>query len=298
MQTSSRCVLNRSRFVPAETPREEAPGQARPGEKGDPLRAIPRAPHRASRAADGDAPGPRRLELLGEAEVRAADPERDQAVDGGVLIRLAHPLVGPVRAAEDADLPRPVVLVQHVHDRPDRQRGVVAVQDVDLDLVGVEPPERFVEVVGDVLRGDARTPPFRVCALAEDHDLVAHATVGQPGGEDALLLARAVAVGRIERAAAEFVDRIEERETPGPVGLAERDRPLYQARDRLLDARDPAVFHRHPSTSLIALRDHILHTVNHILHPARSRAPPPGLPSERTRIPPLSARIAIAACSG
>ena len=58
----------------------------------------------ALRAADGQAVVPWLLDLLGQAVIRAADGEGNQPMRGGILVGLLDTGVGPVGAAERADL--------------------------------------------------------------------------------------------------------------------------------------------------------------------------------------------------
>src|SRR6185295_7859974 len=67
--------VERVRVVAAIPAGKEAAGQRRPGEHGHLLAGVPVALARLGGAADRQRVGPRRLELLGQAELRAAGHE-------------------------------------------------------------------------------------------------------------------------------------------------------------------------------------------------------------------------------
>ena len=103
---------------------------------------------------------------------------------------------------------------------------IVAVQHVHVDETGSHALQRLVQVAGDVLRGHALTAIVRVRTLAQDHHLVANATVGDPRTEHALAGSPAITVRGVEGAAAMLVDGVEEGQASRQVVLPQWHRPL------------------------------------------------------------------------
>ena len=69
--------------------------------------------------------------------------------------------------------------VHRVDELADRHVGVVAVHEVDVDVAGPQPVERLGELLADHIGIAER----RMRALADQHDLVAHAARRQPLAE-------------------------------------------------------------------------------------------------------------------
>jgi hypothetical protein len=106
------------------------------------------------------------------------------------------------------------------------------VQEVEVDVVGLEALEALVELRRDKL-GRARR---RVRSLADEDELLAGSPTGEQRAERALALL-AVVVSGIEARAAVLDEPLPERRLDP--GCAHRD-----PRDGFLDARKPAVPHR------------------------------------------------------
>ena len=151
------------------------------------------------------AAAPHRLVKFGQAQLWAADGEALQAITGGIVVGFPDARTRPVGAAEDADVASPHLLVQALHQGADGNVRIVAVQQVDVDLIDVQPFQAFGKVRDDVLRGHAGAAVAdRVAALIEQHDLVPIAALAEPFSEGRLALATRIDVGRIETVAARF----------------------------------------------------------------------------------------------
>ena len=90
--------------------------------------------------------------------VEAGQPERLAAADG------PHQLVGQeVRAADVADLALVDEIVEGAQRLVDRRRRVIAVELVEVDVVGLQASQRGIDRVEDVLAGVAerRRAPAR-----------------------------------------------------------------------------------------------------------------------------------------
>src|SRR5215203_3197483 len=107
---------------------EETTREARPGKQRHPGLLIPMAAHFV--CADAHAVGPGLFGLHGEAEVGAAGDHGCKAARPGVVVRFAQALGSPVRAAESMDPAFLFVLVEDLNDGADRDRRVVAVEEV------------------------------------------------------------------------------------------------------------------------------------------------------------------------
>ena len=142
---------------------------------------VPLAVGLVLRAGDGHASAaPGVAQLIGEAEVGAGHGEGLQAVLEGVVIGLLRALNRPVRAAESADLALVVEAVEHFDDGANRHRGVVAVEHIDVQMVGLELRQRVVGVVEDVKVRHALAPAVVMRALGEDDHLVVQTSRLQP----------------------------------------------------------------------------------------------------------------------
>jgi hypothetical protein len=182
--------------------------------------------------------------LHGEAEVGAAGDHGRKAVLSGVVVRLAEALGPPVRAAEGVDPALLFVLVEDLDDGADRDRRVVAVEEVEVYVVEPQTGQRIVEVARDIEGGYPLAVLVVVGALADHHDRLAQAAVLHPPAESPLAVASAVLMGRIERGAALCEDLIEQREAPLLLPFffgTDHYGALHDPRHRLIDARHPSV---------------------------------------------------------
>ena len=95
--------------------------------------------------------------------------------------RLAQPLGGKIGCTQHAHLARLHQPAKHLHHRLDRRRGIVAVRVIKVDIIGPQPPERFVHRRRDP-RGlqplAARTGQHP--HLGRDQHIVAPPAPGQP----------------------------------------------------------------------------------------------------------------------
>src|SRR5262249_43829670 len=97
--------------VPREPAGEKPTGQAGPAKEWKLRFFVVCTGCSALRTADGDAPRPRLLDLVRQAEVRAAAGERDKSIGFGVGVCFSDSFVRPIRAAECAYPSRLDVLV-------------------------------------------------------------------------------------------------------------------------------------------------------------------------------------------
>ena len=120
---------------------EEAARLARPREVGDLALGQPLLP---VVVRGGDAAGPDRVEHLGQREVVAERGRLLLALALGVGDRRVHALARPVRAAErPADAAGFHLGIHRIDELADRNVGIVAVHEVDVDIVGLQPVERL-----------------------------------------------------------------------------------------------------------------------------------------------------------
>ena len=148
--------------------------------------------------------------LRGKAEIRTARREGHQIVLVGVFVRFFEPLNRPVRSAEDADLPRSLILVQYLNDWTDWYAWIVAVQEINIDKIEAKTRERVVQVSLNVERRHARAVFVQMRPFANQHDLIADTALPNPAPDRAFNIAAPVDVRRIERVAALREDRIEQ----------------------------------------------------------------------------------------
>ena len=95
------------------------------------------------------------------------------------------------------------MLVQALDHRPDRERGVVAVQQIDVDGA-TQRGDRGIEVGRDGGRRHPSDIALGVRALGEHHELVAHGgPVREPGADGLLRGAVVVHAGAVEDVPAE-----------------------------------------------------------------------------------------------
>src|SRR5918993_2406936 len=143
------------------------------------------------------------------------------------------------------------VLVEDLDDGADRDRRVVAVEEVEVYVIGLEAGQRIVEVARDIEGGYPLAVLVVVGALADYYDLIAQAAVPYPPAEGPLAVPSAVLVGRIERGAALGEDLIEQREAPLLIPFlrgSDHYGALHDPRHRLLYAGHPSVVQVAPSS--------------------------------------------------
>ena len=124
----------------------------------------------------------------------------------GVVVGLLEALEGPVGRADGADLALVVQAVQYVHDGPDGHRGIVAVEQIHVQMIRLELGQGVVAVMQDVEVGDALAPAVVVRALGQDHHLVPQTPRLHPLAEGLL----AVVVGAVEAVHAQGVHGIQQ----------------------------------------------------------------------------------------
>ena len=128
--------------------------QTRPGEDRHARRAIPGARVGLFRSADRDRVGPGRLDLLGQAVIRATGDEWLHPLLAGIAIGRLNPLDRPVRRADRGDLAGIDMGVQRSDQLLDRNLWIVAMQEVEIDALDAKPGKRVVQVGGEVVWRD------------------------------------------------------------------------------------------------------------------------------------------------
>ena len=116
--------------------------------------------------------------------------------------------------AEVADLAGLDQVVQGLQGLLQRCRVVIAVNLVEVDVVGAEPPQAVVDLGHDRLAGQAppvRPRPHRVAQLGGNHDVVAVREVTERAAEDLLAGAVRVQVGGVEEVDASLEGMLDER---------------------------------------------------------------------------------------
>ena len=120
--------------------------------------------------------------------------------------RRVHPRARPVRAAIDPDPAGPDLGVHRVDELADRHVRIVAVHEVDVDDVRLQPVERLGQLPGD----DVGIAERRMRALADEDDVVAHAARCHPLAEQPVASSQPVDPGAVEDVAAGLVEGVAE----------------------------------------------------------------------------------------
>ena len=141
------------------------------------------------------------------------------------------------------DAPGSLVLIQGLNDRPDRLAGVITVEHIEVDEIGLLARQRIHQIGGNVIGRDALAILVVMGALAEHHHFVAQPAFIIPVAQGALAVAVAITVRRVKGGAAQGIDAVEQRHTLFELLHADHHRALYQARDGFINAGDLAVFH-------------------------------------------------------
>ena len=124
--------------------------------------------------------------------------------------------------------------IHRIDELADRNVEVVAVHEIDVDIVGLQPVERLVSC----LRDDVGIVERRVRALADHHDVVAlDAAARVPVAELLLGLAGDVDVAGVEEIAAALVEAVE-RDAAPPRSCGRTSKPSATFEAGLRDARD------------------------------------------------------------
>src|SRR5262249_50087769 len=165
----------------------------------------------------------------------------------------SHELIGEeVRAADVPDLPLVHEVVEGAEGLVDRRRQVVAVQLVEVDVIGPQPPQRRLDRGQDVLAGVAlveRRGTGGREALGGDEERVPLAA--QPAPEDLLgapaggqVPAERIRVGAVEEIDPALGGPVENGNGGGLVALEpERHRAQAQSRDLQAGPAKSGVFH-------------------------------------------------------
>ena len=145
----------------------------------------------------------------------------------------------PVRAAERAaDAAGLDLRIHRIDELADRHVRIVAVHEIDVDMVGLQPVERLGELLADHVGIAER----RMRALADDHRLLAHAAVFQPFAKQLFGVAGAIDKAGVEQIAAGLEEGIEQDRARGEgAEILEAER---HDRGRLRQARNGALADR------------------------------------------------------
>ena len=144
--------------------------------------------------------------------------------------RLADARQGPVGAADRGDLSLGDDLVQSAENVGDRHLRIIAMQEPEINAVGLELSEAQLDVVsqrGFVESWRLRFDERRVRTLGDDAEMVAIAARGHPFADDGfgpLQLARhpvRIDRGRVDHGAAQLHIGIEQGKGVGPTALPE-----------------------------------------------------------------------------
>lgn len=167
-------------------------------------------------APRGDAEAERRghrhvlgLDLPVQQRVRELEADhRTQRVCLGVGLRAGRVPARHVGQARVADLARRHQVVQGVHDFLDRREPVPGVQQVQVDVVGAQPPQRRIQRADEVFAAvAARVRVTGVDAVGElggEYDSFADPRLGDQLAKDGLAVARRVEVRGVHEVAARF----------------------------------------------------------------------------------------------
>ena len=251
MSSSSHCLMKR--FISLDVARESA-GGASPGPVLAGQHALgERRPHDLRDAVAlaqrdhlglGPAPQHRVLRLAGD-ELRHA----------GHVERRLDPVRRPLAEADVARLAGLDDLGQRLHRLLERRVVVVAVALVEVDVVGLQPLQRGVDLLVDLLAREAAVAPaHREVDLGRERERVARVA-----GED-------LAPGALGRAAAVHVGGVEERDAGverrarARLGLLAADaarvgQPRAERDDRDLEFRVAELTMFHAASTLIGLRN-------------------------------------------
>ena len=137
------------------------------------------------------------------------------------------------------------MFVERLDDRPDRDRRIVSMQQVEVDVVGAQPHQRVSHVRGNVVRSDAVAVLVEVGTLADDDYFIAVAPFLHPQSEHAIHFAAAVAVSRVIRGDAGLPSSVEQNKAFFLIAAIEHDGALNYARDLFFDALYVAVLHEY-----------------------------------------------------
>ena len=171
----------------------------------------------------------------------------------GVLVDLLQAFDAPVGAAVGVNLSGLLRRVQRLDNRADRLGRVVAMEQVEVEVVDFEARQAVVNVGLDI---EGRDPPAVLAvvrAFAEDDDFVAHAAAVDPLADGALIVAAAVDMGGVEAVAAGRVKGVQRGKGGIEIAGVDPHRPLHKAGDRLVDAGNVGIEHVKNSSASVSM---------------------------------------------
>ena len=175
--------------------------------------------------------------------MRAGDRKRGQSVRRSIGIGLCHTLGTPVRAAKSVDPASSPVFVEHFNDRPDRHTGVVAMEQVKIDVVRAQAGQRVLQIRCDVVRGDPLAVLAVVRPFGHNHDLLTHPARCYPAPKGTLDIPVPIDVSGVKGIAPQRQNLVEQSKTGFQFVSADHDSPLDQASNRFGDAWNLTVLH-------------------------------------------------------
>ena len=180
--------------------------------------------------------------LLSESVIRARYRERDQIIFVCVFIGLLNPLMCPVGAAENADFSLCVHGVENLDDRSGRNFRIIAMQQIDVDIIRLQIFERLPEICPHVLFIHA-LPAVRVrmSALRQHHHLIPVIPQCHPFAQR--FLRELVHSRRIIRRDAEVIHSVKQLVRILTCKKRHGRRPVKNPRNRLADAGNSSVLH-------------------------------------------------------
>jgi len=122
------------------------------------------------------------------------------------------------------------------------------VEDIEIDIVKLEPCKRVMQVRCNVPRGDTIPVGIEMRALGDDDYPFPNAPRVHPTPDSALIVAAAVYVGRVEGIASRLEDPVEQLEAIVQVGRSDHRSALDKPRDGLFYSWYGTIFHFHLSS--------------------------------------------------
>ena len=183
---------------------EKSPRLTRPGQQAQ-LIFCEKTPIGGVRSSQAAAPHglhhPRQTEIVAQGCKAGFTRAR------GVGVGLAHAFDRPVGAAKGADAAGLLVRTEDVDELAHRHLRIIAVHEVDIGALGLQPLQAFVQLAGDFF-GEA---VGRMRAFGDEDHLVADTAVSDPPAQEFLLLSAAVDIGGVKGIAAGLEKAIEHR---------------------------------------------------------------------------------------
>ena len=169
-------------------------------------------------------PGELHLDRAGQAQTGRGSREPGESVLSCVFVRRSDPLDRPVGGAECDDPTARLLFVERFQERARRNRLVVPVQQIQIDVVGPESLQALTEVVVNRVRidpGRAKLPGLVhtwVASLGDEDDVITSTRVLEPPAQSLLALTEPIDVGGVDAVPADGevgVDQLGDRVVSG-----------------------------------------------------------------------------------